>query len=198
MDSSSCRGVRSAPSTRAPVTRSVRKRPAAARGRDAGEYSSAAVPATYEASDLQGVPRMKEVEERDLARIPLDGDGPPGLPWADHVVHTLVSNGHLPSSALNQIELQVWSDCSGEDSEKLAWDELRDTIRRIIGADVVVSLYYTCDSDPKSIAFAQANNRPQHVGSNMLQKIFTRGDVGARCVRGLSHSAGRCGLVCGN
>ena len=47
MDSSAPRGP--APSTRLPVTRFVRKRPAAARGRDAGEYSSAAVPARYEA-----------------------------------------------------------------------------------------------------------------------------------------------------
>ena len=150
--------------------------PAAARGRDAGEYSSAAVPATYEAPDLQGVPRKKEVEEPQWARIPLDGDGPPGLPWADHVVHTLVSNGHLPSSALNQIELQVWSDCSGINSEKFAWNELRDAIRHIIGADVVLALYYTCDSDPKSIAFAQANHQPQHVGSNISQRNFTSGE----------------------
>ena len=119
---------------------------------------------------------MKEVEEPEWARIPLDGDGPPGLPWADHVVHTLVSNGHLPSSALNQIELQVWSDCSGINSEKFAWNELRDAIRRIIGADVVLALYYTCDSDPKSIAFAQANHQPQHVGSNMSQRNFTSGE----------------------
>ena len=77
----------------------------------------------------------------------------------------------------SEIELQVWSDCSGINSEKFAWNELRDAIRRIIGADVVLALYYTCDSDPKSIAFAQANHQPQHVGSNMSQRNFTSGEL---------------------
>ena len=154
----------------APVTCRVRKRPAAAHD------SSAAVPARYEASSLQGFPKVREVEEPEWARIPLDGDGPPGLPWADHIVHTLVSNGHLPRSAQKKIELQVWSDCSGINSEKFSWNELQDAIRRIIGADVSLALYYTCDSDPKSIAFAQANHHPHHVGTNMSQRNFTSGE----------------------
>ena len=164
----------------APVARRVRKRPAAAHNGNAGEYSSVpAVPARYEDDNrgLQGLPRMREVEEPAWARIPEDYHEALGLlPWADDIVHTLVSHDHLPRSSQKKIELQVWSDCSGINSEKFAWNELQDSIRRIIGADVSLELYYTCDADAKSIAFAQANHHPHHVGTNMSQRNFNTGE----------------------
>ena len=144
------------------VTRRVRKRP------------SAAAPATYEAEGLEGLAQTRMVEEPTWARK--SGDGSPGLPWADDVVHTLVRHGILPSGSNKKLQLQLWSDCSGINAEKFSWNKLQDAIRRIIGADVSLALYYTCDSDPKSIAFAKENYQPQHVGTDMSQRNFTSGE----------------------
>ena len=122
----------------------------------------------------QGSPQMEDVEP-DWAGKPFDGDCLPNLPWADHVVNVLVSNGHLPSHSQKKVQLQAWSDCSGINAEKFAWADLQDAIRRIIGAEVSLTLYYTCDSDARSIAFAKANHHPRHVGTNMTQRNFTSG-----------------------
>ena len=146
--------------TVAHVTRCVRRRPAAA------------APAMYEDLGLQGFPQ-REVEEPEWVGMPPDGDNSPSLPWADHVVHVLVSNGHLPSHSQKKVQLQAWSDCSGINAEKFAWNELQDAMRRIIGADVSLVLYYTCDSDARSIAFAKASHHPRHVSTNMTQRSFT-------------------------
>ena len=157
--------------------------------RDVGEYSptvarvtrrrvgrrpASAAPARYEDLGFQSFPQI-EVEEPEWVGMPPNGENSPSLPWADHVVHTLVSNGHLPSHSQKQVQLQAWSDCSGINSEKLAWNELQDAMRRIIGAVVSLDLYYTCDSDAKSIVFAKANHHPRHVGTNMTQRNFTSG-----------------------
>ena len=85
------------------------------------------------------------------------------------------SNGHLPSHSQKKVQLQAWSDCSGINAEKFAWADLQYAIRRIIGAEVSLTLYYTCDSDARSIAFAKANHHPRHVGTNMTQRNFLSG-----------------------
>ena len=144
------------------VTCRVRRRPAAV------------APATYEDFGLQAFPQRVE-QEPEWVGAPPDGDNYPSLPWADNVVHALVSNGHLPSHSQKEVLLQAWSDCSGINAEMFAWNEFQDAIRRIIGADVSLALYYTCDSDARSIAFAKANHHPQHVGTNMTQRNFTSG-----------------------
>ena len=110
------------------------------------------------------------------ARKTFGGDNSPGIPWADNIVHTMVRNGHLLRNSQKKVELQLWSDCSGINSEKFAWNELQDAIRRIIGADVSLALFYTCESDPKSIAFVKENHQPQHVGTDMSQRNFTSGE----------------------
>ena len=74
------------------------------------------------------------------------------------------------------MHLKLWSDCSGINAEKFSWNELQDAMKRIIGADVSLGLYYTCESDPKSIAFAKANHQPEHVGTDMSQRNFTSGE----------------------
>ena len=167
----------------------IRKRPAVACKWHAGEYSSAtasvtrsvrtrrtvATPAKYEADNLHGWPPPLTVEEPLWARKAFDGDASPKLPWADTIVHTLVRNGHLPSNSQKKLRLQLWSDCSGINAEKFSWNELQDAINRIIGADVSLALYFTCESDPKSIVFVKENHQPQHVGNDMSQRNFESG-----------------------
>ena len=73
------------------------------------------------------------------------------IPWnqmGNHLVRTLVSNGHLPSQSTKSVNINVWSDCSGINSEMFALQALSDNIRGIIGGNVQWNLYYTCDSDP--------------------------------------------------
>ena len=201
----------------------VRKRPAAARKRVVGEYSSTAAPATdpvaahhmdlgpaavhdvdrdvveysstmgpvicrgrkrgrprlrtpaqYEGISAQSLPQTREPLPEWACTAP-KGDEFPRQPWADHIVRTLVSNGHLPRSSQKKVQLQVWSDCSGINSEKFAWNEIQEAINRLIGADVSLMLYYTCESEAKSLVFAKANHHPKHVGSNMSQRNFASG-----------------------
>jgi len=88
-----------------------------------------------------------------------------------------VSNGHLPSQSTKSVNINVWSDCSGINSEMCALQALSDSIREIIGANVQCNLYYTCDSDTKSIVFARQNHAPKHVGIDMKQRNFNTGEV---------------------
>ena len=69
-----------------------------------------------------------------------------------------MSNGHLPGQSTKSVVLNVWSDCSGINSEMFALQALSDSIKEIIGGDVQKNLYVTCDSDPKSIVFAGKNH----------------------------------------
>ena len=60
-----------------------------------GKSSSTAAPATYEAPDPQDLPPLHEPREPEWARNAWAwADEWPGLPWADHVVHTLIGAGH--------------------------------------------------------------------------------------------------------
>ena len=95
----------------------------------------------------------------------------------NHIVRTLVSNGHLPSQSTKSVNINVWSDCSGINSEMFALQTLSDNIKEIIGGNVQWNLYYTCDSDPRSIVFARQNHAPNHVGIDMKQRNFNTGEV---------------------
>ena len=54
---------------------------------------------------------------------------------------------------------------------------LSDIIKEIICANVQYNLYYTCDSDTKSIVFARQNHAPKHVGIDMKQRNFNTIEV---------------------
>ena len=88
-----------------------------------------------------------------------------------------MSNGHLPSQLTKSVVLNVWSDCPGINSEMFALQALSDSIGEIIGANAQCNLYYTCDSDTKSIVFARQNHAQNHVGIDMKQRNFTTGEV---------------------
>ncbi len=73
------------------------------------------------------------------------------------------------------MSLQVWSDCSGINSEMFALRELSQSLKQVISLDVTWCLHFACDSDARSIAFAEANHFPKHVGTNMQQRNLTSG-----------------------
>ncbi|MFM7984793.1 MAG: hypothetical protein ACKPKO_36270, partial [Candidatus Fonsibacter sp.] len=59
----------------------------------------------------------------------------PEIDWGNHLVRTLVSNGHLPSQSTKSVNINVRSDCSGINSEMFAPQELSDSIQEIFGGD---------------------------------------------------------------
>ena len=61
-----------------------------------------------------------------------------------------------------------------------ALQALSANIKEIIGGNVQWNLYYTCDSDPRSIVFARQNHAPKHVGIDEAAELQHR--------RGVVHS----------
>ena len=64
---------------------------------------------------------------------------PASLPkWAPHAVNVLMHRGHLSNKTgqQKQLELTVWSDCSGINSEMFALRELGNELR--VGLDVLL------------------------------------------------------------
>ena len=122
------------------------------------ESGPAAAPETYE-RDAQWHAGL-EPEKQQWTPRP-HSQPFPEIEWGNHLVKTLASNGHLPSQSTKSVNINVWSDCSGINSEIFALQALSDSIREIIGANVQCNLYYTCDSDTKSIVFARQNHAPK-------------------------------------
>ena len=137
----------------------VRKRPAGAMAPER--------PAQYEAPEHDPTP-----ETSAQWAHPPEGSTFPSRPWANHIVTTLVRHGHLPGRVAERkaVSLQVWSDCSGINTEMLALKELGRSLGQVINAEVSWDLYFTCDSDAKSIQFAHDNFHPKHVGVDMEQR----------------------------
>ena len=105
---------------------------------------------------------------------------PASLPkWAPHAVRVLMDRGHLSNrtGSPKQLELTVWSDCSGINSEMFALRELGSELR--VGLDVHVKwvLYMTCESDKASREFARLNHDPRHMSEQMEHRNFQTGQV---------------------
>ena len=75
------------------------------------------------------------------------------------------------------MELRVWSDCSGINSEMFALRELGNELR--VGLDVHVEwiLYMTCESDKACREFARLNHAPKHMSEQMEHRNFQTGQV---------------------
>ena len=65
-------------------------------------------------------------------------------PWPSHFTRALQRHGHLPLRADTALELSIWSDCSGINSEMFALKELRRALREEAGIDMTLNLYFTC------------------------------------------------------
>jgi site-specific DNA-cytosine methylase len=75
------------------------------------------------------------------------------------------------------LELTVWSDCSGINSEMFALREIRTALEHSIGVSVQFKLYFTCDSDKKCFKFANLNHHPKHTSTAMEQRNFETGKI---------------------
>ena len=99
--------------------------------------------------------------------------------WALHAVRVLQGSSHLPAR-LGQdknLNLTIWSDCSGINSEMFALRELGKELRALVGVNVQWTLYCTCDSDRMSRQFAELNHEPMHVSSKMEHRNFETGQI---------------------
>ena len=99
--------------------------------------------------------------------------------WASHAIRVLQERGHLPtrSGQEKHVELTVWSDCSGINSEMFAFRELGKALLELLNARVTWLLYMTCETDKMSCAFAKLNHNPVHVTGDMLARNFQSGQV---------------------
>ena len=105
---------------------------------------------------------------------------PASLPkWAPHAVNVLMDRGHLSNKTgqQKQLELTVWSDCSGINSEMFALRELGNELRVVLDVHVKWVLYMTCESDKASQEFARINHDPRHMSERMEHRNFQTGQV---------------------
>ena len=112
----------------------------------------------------------------DWTRPPRDGPLPQKPAWALHMVRVLQSKGFLPSERVEKsLELNLWSDCSGINSDMFALKTLGRAIEDLIGCRVHWSLYFACDSDSRSLKFADRNHQPKHTSNGMEWRSFESG-----------------------
>ena len=99
--------------------------------------------------------------------------------WAAHALRILMEKGHLSNRTGQQkkMELTVWSDCSGINSEMFALRELSNEWHVGLGVSVTWVLYMTCESDKTSQEFSRLNHDPKHVSEQMQHRNFETGQV---------------------
>ena len=154
-------GQASSPSVAPDVPTTVLKRPAACPKRQA--------PVQYEAEPAIPPPPPAWSQPAPASRPK----------WAPHAVRVLMDRGHLPNTSgqQKQLELTVWSDCSGINSEMFALRELGNELRAGLDVHVTWVLYMTCESDKASQEFARLNHDPKHMSERMQHRNFQTGQV---------------------
>ena len=68
------------------------------------------------------------------------------------------------------LELTVWADCSGIDSEMFALRELGKALLELLNARVKWILYMACEMCKMSCAFATLNHNPMHMNGHMQHR----------------------------
>ena len=99
--------------------------------------------------------------------------------WAPHALRVLMDRGHLSNrtGTVKRLELTVWSDCSGINSEMFALRELANELRDGLNVIVTWVLYMTCESDQACQEFARLNHAPRHISERMEHRNFQTGQV---------------------
>ena len=99
--------------------------------------------------------------------------------WASHAVRVLTEHGHLSNRTgqQKQLELTVWSDCSGINSDMFALGEIGKELRLCLNVHVTWILYMTCESDKTSQSFTRLNHDPKHMSERMQHRNFENGQI---------------------
>ena len=86
--------------------------------------------------------------------------------WASHAVRALQEHNHLPTRLGQEkyLELTLWADCGGINSEMFALQELGKALLELLNARMKWRLYMTCEMDKMSCAFATLNHKPILMG----------------------------------
>ena len=116
--------------------------------------------------------------------------------WARHIVRVLQHNHHLPAERTTEakdLELTIWSDCSGINSDMFALKDIGAALLELTGIRVQWKLYYVCDCDKQSREFANLNHDPLHVGDAMEHRNFETGQMWCEMHRA-NHDMPRHGL----
>jgi hypothetical protein len=99
--------------------------------------------------------------------------------WALHAVRVLQGHSHLPAmpGQDKSLELTLWSDCSGINSDMFALRELGEALHTLLNVNVKWVLYFTCDLDMMSRTFSELNHNPLHTSDKMEHRNFETGQV---------------------
>jgi len=104
------------------------------------------------------------------------GPSPQHPKWAEHLVNALLNCELLPRNVSRRdCTLQVWSDCSGINSEMLALAAINTALANTIGAQLAVNLYCACDLDKDCRRLAQHMYQPTHLSSDVRHRNFDQG-----------------------
>ena len=91
--------------------------------------------------------------------------------WARGTVRRLQSDRFLGEKG-KTLQLQIWADCGGVGTAKLAGDELTRAIAQEHDINVTMVLHTYCDKDPHAQRFVLQNMQPKHITPSMEQRNF--------------------------
>lgn len=81
-----------------------------------------------------------------------------------------------PTSPVSGCLLQVWSDCSGINSEKFALEAINTAFAELLGTQVSWNLYCCCDVDQECLRFTRKMHRPTHTSCDIRHRNFQHGN----------------------
>ena len=117
------------------------------------------------AAALPQAPRLHSEEFPAWAR-PTQGEPAQHPPWADRLVELLTEAGGLQHP--KDMTINLWSDCSGMGSEKIAWEnEIYQALQKI-GYNAQLSLCCSCERDPAAQKVIMQNHSPRHLTGDII------------------------------
>ena len=96
---------------------------------------------------------------------PASGRPLPHPPWAENIVGALREGGLLQEP--KSLAVNLWSDCGGMVTEKIAWVDIRLALEKI-GYKVDLNLYCACEHDPAAKKIINQNHDPLHYTDDIL------------------------------
>ena len=107
--------------------------------------------------------------------------------WAREAVRRLQS-GRLLGQRGKTLQLQIWADCGGVGTAKIAGDELARALAEEHQIDARVVLHTYCDKDPRAHRFVTQNMQPTHLATSMENRNLKKRCTIATSAPGITSS----------
>ena len=99
-----------------------------------------------------------------------------GPDWARLVAERL-RGGNLLGFQETQLTLQLWADCGGLGTAKIAATSLGEALGHELGIQLRWNLYCYCDKDKVARDFVQRNFKPAHISDDMEHRNFETNEI---------------------